>query len=243
MNARVLVVLCALFASLPARAQPAPQPARAPQPTPAPAPAPAPAPPPTPAPAPAPRPAPAPAPAPTPAPAPAPAAPALAPPPPPCIKAFLDAKPGETTLAPVEVEAICAAVNEAALTAYVGRACPNVATEFRAARTKVCEAYPQIGASPAYDLVARVYRASNPPLPRPPVGPPTGEPSDVHEQGLSAAMAAQGLGNFLTERAEQEVSAFATVELFSRLCGSDVKSVLPKTCSLLEGQDKGANPI
>ena len=47
----------------------------------------------------------------------------------------------------------------------------------------------------------------------------------------------------VTERAEQEVSAFATVELFSRLCAADVKSVLPKTCALLEGQDNGANPI
>jgi hypothetical protein len=118
-----------------------------------------------------------------------------------------------------------------------------VAAEFQRARAKVCEALPQIGATPAYDLVARVYRASNPPLPRPPTATPSTEPSDVHEQGLTAAAAAQGLGNFLTERAEQEVSAFATVELFSRLCAADVKSVLPKTCALLEGQDNGANPI
>jgi hypothetical protein len=79
-------------------------------------------------------------------------------------------------------------------------------------------------------------------LPKPSVAAPT-QPGEVREQGLSAAMAAQGIGNFLTDRAEQEVSAFATVELFSRLCSSDVKNVLQKTCELLEGQDNGATPI
>ncbi len=190
MNVRGLVVLCALFVSLNAWAQPPP-----------------------------------------------------AQPQPQCINAFLEAKPGETTLSSAEVEAICNPVNESTLTALVGRACPTVAADFHAARAKVCETFPQLGATPAYDLVARVYRASNPPLPRPPAPTTPPEPTDVEEQGLTATMVAQGVGNFLTERAEQEVSAFATVELFSRLCASDVKSVMPRTCSLLAGQDNGANPV
>jgi hypothetical protein len=216
MNVRAVVVVCALFAPSLARAQPGPPPAPPPAAAAAPSSAPA---------------------------APAQAAPPAAPKQAPCIKAYLDAKPGETTLAPAEVEAICNKLNEGALQAHVDGVCPSVAAEFRAARTKVCEAFPQIGATPAYDLVARVYRAANPPLPRPPGAEPSGATGDVHEQGLTAAMAAQGIGNFLTERAEQEVSAFATVELFSRVCSSDVKSVLKRTCDLLEGQDRGANPI
>ncbi len=51
------------------------------------------------------------------------------------------------------------------------------------------------------------------------------------------------MGSFLAQRAEQEVSAFATVELFSRICESDTKRILPKTCELLEEQDEGANPV
>ncbi len=65
----------------------------------------------------------------------------------------------------------------------------------------------------------------------------------VEEQGLSATMVAQGVGDFLTERAEQEVSAFATVELFARLCSAEGAKIMPKTCDLLEGQDEGANPV
>ncbi len=65
----------------------------------------------------------------------------------------------------------------------------------------------------------------------------------VEEQGLSATAFAQGVGSFLAQRAEQEVSAFATVELFSRICESDTKAILPKTCELLEEQDEGANPV
>lgn len=56
-------------------------------------------------------------------------------------------------------------------------------------------------------------------------------------------MVAQGVGDFLTERAEQEVSAFATVELFARLCSTDNGKLMPKTCNLLAGQDNGATPI
>lgn len=65
----------------------------------------------------------------------------------------------------------------------------------------------------------------------------------IAEQGLTPAMFAQGVGDFLTERAAQEVTAFATVELFSRLCGSDGATIMPNTCNLLGGQDNGANPV
>jgi hypothetical protein len=58
-----------------------------------------------------------------------------------------------------------------------------------------------------------------------------------------AGLFAQGLGDFLAQRAEQEVSAYATVELFSRACTSELKQVLVKTCNLLDAQGGGSEPV
>ena len=68
----------------------------------------------------------------------------------------------------------------------------------------------------------------------------------ISDQGVTtpASVFAQGVGDFLTSRAEQEVSAYATVELFNRICSSDdVGFALPATCQLLKEQDEGASPM
>jgi hypothetical protein len=161
-----------------------------------------------------------------------------------CDPTVLKAPAGRATLTSAEIESICSSAHGQALRVQLKDCGTELVGAFFTARASVCAAFPQIGASEDQDLVARVYRAVNGNLLA--ITVPSPQPSGIQPQGLAptqAAVVAQALGSFLTTRAEQEVSAYAAVELFSRICASAVKGALPKTCALLEGQDKGAEPL
>ena len=159
-----------------------------------------------------------------------------------CDESYLDAAAApNVTISTQDLEAMCDPQNEDSLILQIRHACPKLPIDdFVKAHSKVCRSLTQVGANRDLDLMARVYYAVTPKLARPMA---SAERAPNQAQGIGAPAVAEGIGNFLTSRAEQELSAYAAVELFARICDSENKTLMPKSCALLSGQNDGADPV
>jgi len=145
-----------------------------------------------------------------------------------------------------QLSEVCSA--QAPFVARVAVACPNAVREFNQAQKKICSQPANQPDPKDLKLVQSAYlvtRMATKSLP--PAALANTSMTEVHAEGATptpASIFAQGVGDFLTTRAEQEVSAYATVELYSRACSdSDIEGFLPKTCALLAQQDNGSDPV
>jgi hypothetical protein len=102
-----------------------------------------------------------------------------------------------------------------------------------AARRRGCHGW----TSTDLDTVAKCYRATESSQPLPRQAQPLGAEAGPGAVGIIA----QGAGDFLMSRAEQEVSLYAATELNKAVCKKYGASYFPKTCALLkEGEDETA---
>src|SRR6188474_849915 len=117
-----------------------------------------------------------------------------APPPSVCDETWFNMEAGGAQLSLQELSAICDASNASELSAALQRACPAHVNEFRAARDRLCAAFPAVGATEQLDLVAKTYRAAGDPLsarlPRPATG--SGAAPQPADRAGPEALAAAG---------------------------------------------------
>lgn len=171
------------------------------------------------------------------------------PPPAACDKSWFKKDRDKTAIDPADLKAVCAADDEKFAEA-MGRCAEDKERCIRV-RADACKA---LTATRTDDL-AKCYHAAGDPhfvvAPPAPAPPPPLPPADVsaraQAEGLAAAGAvsiiAQGVGDFLVQRAEQEVTLYAATELQKALCQEYGDAYFPKSCELLKQSDEDNEPV